>query len=114
MGHYGYHPLEELRKHERNIDMLLMDAKIAWTTIEVTGDPDLLRIGVCYGPNALASQRPTRRMIQRSVPVRAVKTRRQFSSKTASFHVSVCSCIFSLFLFVYIIRMLPISFHLTV
>ena len=28
-------------------------------------------------------------MIQRSVPVRAVKTRRQFGSKIASFHVSV-------------------------
>jgi len=35
-------------------------------------------------------------MIQRSIPVHAVKTRRKFRSKTASFHVSVCSCVISL------------------
>jgi len=36
-------------------------------------------------------------MIRRSVPVRAVKTWWQFDSKMASFHVSVCSYVISLF-----------------
>lgn len=36
MGHRGYHPLEELKRHERKIDILLTDAEIARTTVEVT------------------------------------------------------------------------------
>ena len=46
--------------------------------------------------------------------VRALETRRLFGFKTASFHVSVCSCIIFLFLVVNIIYMLPVSFYLTV
>ncbi|ONK72420.1 uncharacterized protein A4U43_C04F19250 [Asparagus officinalis] len=34
MGHHGYHPLEDLKGHERNMDMLLTDAEIARTTVE--------------------------------------------------------------------------------
>jgi len=35
----------------------------------------------------------THEMLQRSVPVRVVQTRRQFGPGTASFHVSVCFCV---------------------
>jgi len=45
----------------------------------------------------LAIQRPTHGMIQRSVPVRAVKTRRRFRFKITSFHVSVWFCVIFLF-----------------
>ena len=59
----------------------------------VTGDPDS-----CHcGPDAQVIQRPIHGMIRRSVPVRAVKTKRQFGSETASFHVSVCSCVIFFF-----------------
>ena len=51
-------------------------------------------IGARYGPNALAIRKPTHGMIRRSVPVRAVKTRRRFGSKTASFYVSVCLLVY--------------------
>ena len=40
-------------------------------------------------------RRPIHGMIRRPVPVRAVKTRRRFGSKTSSFHVSVRSCVFT-------------------
>jgi len=42
-------------------------------------------------PDIMAIRRPIHGMIRRSVPVRAVKTRGQFGSKTASFYVSVLS-----------------------
>ena len=80
----------------------------------VIGDLELIQICGCYGPDALVIRRLTHKMIRRFVPVRAVKIRRWFGFKTASFHVSVCSCIISLFLIVNIIYMLPVSFHLTV
>jgi len=53
-------------------------------------------------------------MIQGLVPVRAVKTRRQFRPKTVSFHISVCFCIISLFIVVSSICMLLVSFHVTI
>jgi len=73
-----------------------------------------IRISVRYGPDKLAIRRPIHELIWRSVPVRAVKTRRRFGSKTASFHVHVCACIISLFIIVSIIYMLLVSFHVTV
>ena len=56
----------------------------------VTGDSNCAR---CR-PDTLASWKPTHEMIRRSVPIRTVKTRRRFGSKTASFYVSVRSCVF--------------------
>jgi len=53
----------------------------------VTGNSDLIRIGVHCGPDTPAIQRPTYEMIRRSVPVHAAKTRLRFNSKIASFHV---------------------------
>ena len=41
------------------------------------------------GPDTMVIRRPIHGMIRRSVPVRAVKTRGRFNSKTVSFHVSV-------------------------
>lgn len=35
VGNRGYHSLEEVKDHERNKDMLLTDAEIARTTVEV-------------------------------------------------------------------------------
>ncbi|KAG1327575.1 hypothetical protein COCNU_01G015090 [Cocos nucifera] len=34
VGNRGYHPLEEVKDHQKNIDMLLTDAEIARTTVE--------------------------------------------------------------------------------
>jgi len=56
----------------------------------VTGDPDSCR---CR-PDTQAIQRQIHGMTSRSVPVRAVKTRWRFG--TASFHVSVCSYVFTI------------------
>ena len=58
--------------------------------------------------------RPTYEMIQRSVPVRAIKTRRRFGSKLVSFHVSVYSCGISLFIIVSSIYILFVSFYVTI
>jgi len=79
----------------------------------VTRDPDPIRICARYGPDTLAIRRLTHGMIHRSVLVCAMKTRWRFNSKIKLFHVSVCSCIISLFLVVNIIYILPISFHVT-
>jgi len=73
-----------------------------------------LQIGVRYGPNTMAIRRQIHEMIRRLVPVHAMNTRRRFGSKTASFHVSVSSCIIYLFIVVCIVYMLFISFHVTV
>ena len=51
----------------------------------------------CYGPDTLVIRRLIHEMIRRFVPIRTVKTRQRFSSKTASFHVSICSYVFTLF-----------------
>ena len=51
----------------------------------VTWDTNPIRIHVRCGPDILAIRRLTHRMIQRFVPVRAVKTRRRLGSKIASF-----------------------------
>ena len=62
----------------------------------ITEDPDPLQeIQICarYGPDTMAIRKPTYGMIQRFVPVRALKTRWRFRSKIASFHVSVYSCV---------------------
>ena len=80
----------------------------------IAGDPDPIRIGVRYGPGTLAIRRPTYRMIRRSGPVRAVKTKQRFGSKIASFHVSVCFCFISLFTVVICICGLLLSFHVTI
>jgi len=60
-------------------------------------DP-LARSGpVTGGPDTQVIQRPKYGTILRSILVRTVKTRRRFSFKIASFHVSVCSYIIFLF-----------------
>ena len=51
-------------------------------------------IYVRCGPGTPAIRRPIHEMIQRFVPVRAVKIRRWFGFKTTSFHVRVCSYVF--------------------
>ena len=56
-----------------------------------------IRIGVHCGLDTLETRRPTHEMIQRSVPARAVKTRRRFRPETVSFHASVCSYVISIF-----------------
>ena len=58
----------------------------------VTGDSDLC----CYGPNTLAIQRPTLEIIQRFIPIRAVKTRRRFRPVS----VISCECLF-LYIFLF-------------
>ena len=55
-------------------------------------------LDACYSDFGRVRAIWTHRMIRRSVPVRAVKTRRRFRFKIASFHVSVCSCIISSFI----------------
>ena len=77
-------------------------------------DSDPIRIRVRCGPDTITIRIPIYGMIQRSVPVRAVKTRRWFGSKIISFHVSVCSCIIFLFIVISIIYMLLVLFHVTV
>jgi len=62
------------------------------------------------GPDTEGIRRPMHRMIRRSVPVHAVKTRRRFGSETSSFHVSVRSCVFIVIDMLY---MLPLSFYVT-
>jgi len=66
-----------------------------WDPNLATGDPDPIRIRAQFGPDTMVIWRPIHGMIRRSVSVRAVKTRWRFGSKTASFHVSVCSCVFT-------------------
>jgi len=64
-------------------------------------DPDPLQetqIRIRRWFDTLAIRRLTYEMIRRSIPLRAVKIRRWFGPKTASFYVSVCSYIFSLLL----------------
>jgi len=61
----------------------------------VTGDPDPIQICVRCGFDTLPIRRPTHEMIQRSILVRAVKTRRRIGSKIVSFHVSIYSYVFS-------------------
>ena len=63
----------------------------------VAGDPDRIQIRARCGPDTMMIRRPIHVMIRRSVLVRAVKTRRWFGSETASFHVSVCFCLFPYF-----------------
>ena len=74
-------------------------------------DTDPIRIGARHGSDIQAIRRPILGMIQRSVSVRAVKTRWRFGSKTASFHVSVCYCVFKVIGMLY---MLPLSFHMII
>jgi len=52
-------------------------------------DPDPIRIRARCGPDTLAIWGPAHEMIRKFVPVRIVKTRCPFESKTASFHVNV-------------------------
>jgi len=80
----------------------------------VTVDPDPIWNRDCYGHDSQAIRRPIHRMICRSVPVRAVKTRRRFGFKTVSFHVSVCSCIIFLIYCCLYYYILSVSFHVTV
>ena len=92
---------------------------VAWNSVEdslvrfelVTGDPDPIRIRVHWGPDTLAIRRPTHRMIQRFVAVRAVKTKWRFGFK---FHVSICSYLFSYLPLSVSIYILLVSFHVTV
>jgi len=71
--------------------------KLVVRSKSVTGDTDPIRIRVHYGLNTMAIRKLTHGMTWRFVPVCTVKTRRRFGSKIVSFHVSVCSCIISLF-----------------
>ena len=61
----------------------------------VAGDPDPIRIRARCEPDTQAIRRPVHEMICRTVPVRVVKTRWRFGFETASFHVSVCSYVFT-------------------
>ena len=90
------------------------DADSSVRSEPVTGDLDLIQIRVHYKPNTLAIRRPTHGMIRMFVPVRTVKTIQRFGSKTASFHVSVFSCIIFLSIISLYIYILLISFHVTV
>jgi len=81
-----------------------------WTRL---WDPDPIHIRVRYGVDTLAIRRPIHELIQSSVPVRVVKTRRRFSSKIASFHVSVCSYVIFLFIVASSIYILLVLFHVT-
>ena len=76
----------------------------------VAGDPDPIRIRARCGPDTEAIRRSIHGMIRQSVLVRAVKTRRRFGSETASFHVSVRYCVFTVVGMHY---MLLLSFHVT-
>ena len=76
----------------------------------VVGDSDPIRICARCGPDTQAIRRPIHGMIRRSVPVRAVKTRRRLDSKTTSFHVNVRSYVFTVIGMLY---MLHLSFHVT-
>ena len=58
-------------------------------------------------------RRPMHEMIRRSVPVRAVKTRRWFDSETVSFHVSVRSYVSPYLPLSVCIYRLLLSFHVT-
>jgi len=79
-----------------------------------TGDPDPIRICIHYGPDTMEIRKPAHGMIRRSVLVRAVKTRRRFSFETASFHVSVCFCLFPYLPLLINTCGLFLSFHVTV
>ena len=68
---------------------------VRWDPNPATGDPYPIRIRARCEPDTQAIRRPTHEIIHRSVSVHAVKTRQQFGSKIASFHVSVCSCVFT-------------------
>jgi len=70
-------------------------------------DPNLLHeIQICArcGPETLAIWRPIHGMIWKFLPVRAVKTRRWFGSKIASFHVSVRP-----YIFLYLLLLVDVS-----
>jgi len=79
-------------------------------------DPDPLReIQSCtsYGFDTQTIQKLTHGMIQRFIKVRVMENRRWFGSKTASFHVSICSCLFSYLPLSVGIYILLVSFHVT-
>jgi len=80
----------------------------------VTRDSDPIRIRDRYGPDSQAIRRPIHRIIRWSVLVRVVKTIQRFNFKTASFHVSICSCIIFFIYHCLYYYMLPVSFHVTV
>ena len=61
----------------------------------VTEDPDPIWNRVHCGADTQAIWIPTHGIIWRFVSVRTVKTRWRFGSETVSFHVSICSCVFS-------------------
>jgi len=66
----------------------------------IAENPDPIQIRARCGPDTMVIRRPIHGMIRRSVPVRAVKTRRRFGSENASFQVSVpCFLIEYLILF---------------
>jgi len=81
-------------------------------SVPIAGDSYLCPLCTRYAGD---SKKTNNQMIQRFIPVRAVKIRRRFEFKTASFHVSVCSCIIFLIIIASLyIYMLIISFHLIV
>jgi len=84
-----------------------------WDLNPAIGDPNLIRICARYRPDTMVIQRSTHGMIRRSVPVRAVKTKRWFSSETTSFHVSVHTCVFPYLPLSVCVYMLHLSFHVT-
>jgi len=80
----------------------------------VVGDPDPIRICARCGPDTQVIRRLIHGMICKSVPVRTAKTRQRFSSKTASFHVSVCSHVFLYLLLSVVFMYLFVSFHVII
>ena len=76
----------------------------------ITGDSALCPLRTRY----TGDSKTIHVIIRRSVSVRAMKTRRRFGSKTASFHVSACSCIIFLIYrcqyYIYVISIISCNF----
>ena len=80
----------------------------------VTEDPNLNRIRVHCEPDTVAIWKSIHERILKFVTVLAVKIRQRFCSKTVSFHVSVCSHVFSLFTFASSVYVFIRSFHVNI
>jgi len=76
----------------------------------LTKDSDLFPLWTRYASDLKTDPQT----IWRSIPVRTMKTRRHFESKTVSFHVSVSFCIIFIFIVVSIIYLLLVLFHVTI
>ena len=86
---------------------------VRWDPNPATRDPYPIQIRAHCGTDTMVIRRPIHGMIHRSVLDRAVKTRWRFGSETASFHVSVRSCVFSYLPLSVCVYMLLLSFYVT-